>query len=164
MAHRNRYDSSVFRNHRKSESNEWTEMHEHYLRTTLCLDIGTWAIRVVIAVAVITAVYYAVKWWYHGKRRDYGKYIGPEIGPWLHQSMINVGNRAAFAGPGKKFMLSEGGTWVTSGTKTDMPSDAKQVQSVRIFGQVVPFDVGGNITYGFIGRITNCGLSQLLLV
>ena len=123
---------------------------------------GNMALGLSITALVLAAV--GALWLYHRKRRDYGKYIGPEIGFWLYDYMKHVEKQARnlHGSAGTAFMFNNGGDWTSSGLPTKPPPEnAREVQSVKIFKHVVPSDVGGNIMYGFIGRITGHSLSKL---
>ena len=125
------------------------------------MAVGVWMITHKLLIASILSAAVVIRGIYNHWRRDYGVYIGPEIGPWLYRYMRNVGKDAEASGSG--YMNLKGRTWVTSGLKTSPTSNPDEVQSVQIFGQTVPADVGGNIMYGFIGRLTNQSLWRLII-
>jgi len=89
-------------------------------------------VQVVITIAIIAVVFFVGRGIYHHKRRDYGEYIGPEISHWLANYMYHEANRASDqlgglegncnSSAGLGYMREHGGTWGTSGLKTNPPT------------------------------------------
>ena len=131
-------------------------------------------VQVTVAIAIIAVVFFVGRGIYHHQRRDYSEYIGPEISGWLGNYMYHEANRASnqlgvLSGTWNSsaslgYMHDRGGTWVTSNLRTNPPSNPGEVQSSQIFGQVVPSDVGGNIMYGFVGRVAQVELDDLIRI
>lgn len=111
-----------------------------------------------------------------GIKSDYGKFIGPEIGfnRWLkfnlRKATIESWNILPAVGVGgaggMAHMLNNGRDWgIKNFSQRTIPKvKPNEVQTVRLFGHIVPSDVVGNISYGFVGGIAQIKLDDLLFV